>query len=681
MSRYLVTSALPYANGKLHIGHIAGAYIPADIYVRYLKSKGEDVIYICGTDEHGAPISIRAEAEGKSPQEVVDFYHDSILRSFEGLSIEFDNFSGTARPKHHELSQKFFKELMDNGYINTHSTQQCYCEHDQRFLPDRYVEGVCPHCGADGARGDQCDACGKLVDATKLIHPKCKICGNPPIVSETKHWFLDLPKFSDQLKTWLSSKTNWKDNVVKFILSWIEEGLIERSITRDINWGVKLPIEGAEGKVLYVWFDAPIGYISSTIEWAERIGQPELWKEYWMNPDTKLVHFIGKDNIPFHAIIWPALLMGQNEPYVLPYDIPANEYLTLEGEKISTSRDWAIWVEDFLKIYDGELLRYTVAANAPESKDADFSWKEFQNKVNNELANILGNLVNRVLSFSKKNFDEKIPYVSELSELSSKALEEVYVLVKEIEESYTEFKVRKAIKLCMDIARIGNRYFDESKPWQSIKENKDACKESIYVCAEILKILSIVLSPVIPQSMNKMRAMMSLDDHLNWASIPNRLNSELAIGEVKPLFPKIEDQEIEKQIMILRDKAKKKEEELNAQKEVELEAFLPEIEFEDFQKVDIRVVKVLSSEKIKKSDKLLKLKVEVGTEERQVVAGIAQHYSAEELIGKEVVMLFNLKPRQLMKETSQGMILAAKYGDSLSLLVPEKKIKSGTKIS
>lgn len=677
MNKYLVTSALPYANGKLHIGHIAGAYLPADIYVRFLKMCGEEVLYICGTDEHGAPISIRAEAEGKTPAEIVDFYHHSIKNSFDGMLIEFDNFSGTARPKHHELSKHFFLELINNGFINTHSTEQMYCENDKRFLPDRYVEGKCPHCGADGARGDQCDACGKLIEATKLVSPACKICGNPPVIKETKHWFLDLTKFAEPLKQWLETKTEWKDNVVKFILSWIEEGLIERSITRDINWGVEVPLEGADGKVLYVWFDAPIGYISSTIEWAEKIGQPDKWKEYWLDQNTKLIHFIGKDNIPFHAIIWPSILMGQKEKYVLPTDIPANEYLTIEGDKVSTSRDWAIWVEDYLKYFSGELLRYTLAVNAPESKDSDFTWKDFQNKVNNELANILGNLINRVLSFSKKNFDNTIPFIVDISENSREILKECDRLVQEIKQAYQTFKVRKVTKLAMDIARLGNKYFDESKPWATIKEDKNLAAETIFICAHLLKSLSIVFNPILPESMNKLRLMMGLTSDFTWETASEKIEGVLTIGEVYPLFKKIEDDQINEQIALLNNKAKP----VIQEKSTQYEAYSSEIEFEDFTKLDIRVVKVLEAEKVKKSDKLLKLKVEIGLDTRQVVAGIAEYYKPADLIGKQIVMLINLKPRKLMNEISEGMILAAKLDGKLSVLTPEKEIPSGSKIS
>jgi methionyl-tRNA synthetase len=675
MSKYIVTSALPYANGKLHIGHVAGAYLPADIFVRFLKLHGEDVIYVCGTDEHGAPISIKAEKENVTSQDIVDRYHDSIKTSFDGLNFNFDNFSGTARPAHHKLAQRFFTELLENEFIDTQINKQFYCEHDKRYLADRYVEGVCPHCGEPGARGDQCDECGKLIDSITLKNPECKICGNTPIIKETKHWFLKLPKFEQKLRDWLETKDYWKDNVHKFIMSWLNEGLIDRAITRDINWGVKLPIAETDGKVLYVWFDAPIGYISSTIEWAEKIGKPELWKEYWENPDTKLVHFIGKDNIPFHTIIWPAILMGQNENYVLPYDVPANEYLNLEGRQLSTSRNWAIWVEDYLKYFDGELLRYVLAANAPETKDSDFNWKEFQHRINNELANILGNLANRTFVFSKKYFNAKINKPTELSENSKLALEEVEELSQEVNECYRNYRVRKAVKTIMDITRIGNKTFDENQPWKTVKadETKNQAEETIYVCAEILRRVSVLLTPIMPQTCQKLRDMMNLSNVNSWNELNDAVNL-YEIGETYPLFAKIEDKQIEEQIQILEEKAK-------ANEPQELEGRKDNVEFDDFMKMEMRLVKVLEAEKLKKSKKLLKLKVKVGPEERIVLSGIKANYKPEELVGKTVVMLFNLAPRKMMGIESQGMILAAENGDDLSLLVPDREMPDGSLIS
>ncbi|MCK4957491.1 MAG: methionine--tRNA ligase, partial [Candidatus Cloacimonetes bacterium] len=417
--KYLVTSALPYANGPLHIGHVAGAYLPADVFVRFQRLQANDVLYVCGSDEHGAPISIKAEAEGVTPRDIVDRYHDSIKKSFDGLMINFDNFSGTARAQHSKLSQEFFTNLLERGFIIQKTSKQWFDQEQNRFLADRYVEGECPHCGADGARGDQCDACGKLIDAVELKNPISKISGSTPILKSTTHWYLELQKFEDELKEWLESKKYWKENVHNFISNFLENGLIERAITRDIDWGVPVPLENAEGKVLYVWFDAPIGYISSTKEWAEKIGEPEKWKDYWLDKKTKLIHFIGKDNIIFHTIFFPSFLMEQPEDYILPYDVPANEFLNLEGQKMSTSRNWTVWVNDFLADFDGEYLRYYLAANAPENKDSDFYWKDFQTQTNNDLANVLGNLANRVFAFSNKSFEGKINQPAELSELSA----------------------------------------------------------------------------------------------------------------------------------------------------------------------------------------------------------------------------------------------------------------------
>ncbi len=674
MGKYLVTSALPYANGGLHIGHVAGAYLPADIFVRHKKMMGEDVIYICGTDEHGAPISIRAEAEGVTPREIVDRFHDSIVRSFDGLNFEFDNFSGTARPEHVKLSQEFFLSLYNRGFITQHTQQQHFCEHDNRFLADRYVEGVCPYCGAEGARGDQCDACGKLIDAIKLSQPVCKICGNTPVIKETTHWYLDLPKFEPELKAWLYTRENWKDNVFRFIMSWLEEGLIERSITRDINWGVPVPLPEADGKVLYVWFDAPIGYISSTIEWAKNMGEPDRWKDYWLDPETKLIHFLGKDNIPFHTIIWPSMLMEQDREYVLPNDVPANEYLNLEGQKISTSRNWAIWVEDYLKYFEGDLLRYVLASNAPESKDADFSWKDFQARVNGELANILGNLANRVFKFAQKSFDGQITRPEALTEKAIETLEEARKMAGWILDSYDTYKVRKAVRTAMDIARLGNKYFDETEPWKSVKTEPAQAMETMYVCAEILRIVSIVYTPVLPVKMAQLRAMFGFEACKSWNELDTP-EAKYAIREIETLFPKIEDERIEEQIQHLIANSKPAEDPKPAIEHKD------EIEFEDFTKLEIRLVKILHAEKIKKANKLLKVRVRIQDEERDLVAGIAKSYEPEELIGKTVAMLLNLKPRKIMGHMSQGMILAAEYNGKHSVMVPDKDFPDGCGIA
>ncbi len=667
--KYLVTSALPYANGHLHIGHVAGAYLPADIFVRFQKLLGNDVIYICGSDENGAPISIKAEAEGKTPREIVDYYHDSIVKSFQDIEIDFDNFSGTARPEHTKISQKFFLSLLNAGYVIQKTTQQHYCEHDKRFLADRYIEGTCPYCGAEGARGDQCDACGKLIDAIKLIDPKCKICGNTPVIRETTNWYLELPKFEKPLREWLKTKTYWKENVLNFILSWLNEGLIERSITRDLDWGIPVPLENAEGKVLYVWFDAPIGYISSTVEWAKNLGTPERWKDYWLDPDTKLIHFLGKDNIPFHTIIWPSVLMEQEESFILPYDVPANEYLNIKGQKSSTSKNYAIWVKDVVKYFDPEFLRYYLAAIAPENKDSDFTWEDFQAKINNELANILGNLANRVFTFVKKYFDGKIERPGVLSEYSKKLLADTGDMVDAIKDEFEHYRVRRAVKLIIYIARTGNKYFDETSPWKAVKENKENAAETLYVCAELLRVISIMLSPVLPKSMRKLRKMMNLDRPLAWKEIDNPLE-KTQLGEVEPLFRKITDKEVKLQNELL----EKQSDTAPALKHK------PEIEYDDFAKIELRVVKVIEAETIPKANKLLKLKVDCAGETRQIIAGISQYYKPEDLIGKKVVMLMNLKPRKLMGLESNGMILAANSKDGIAVVIPEKEVPEGSEV-
>ena len=671
MEKFLVTSALPYANGKLHIGHIAGAYLPADIFVRYKRLKESDIIYVCGTDEHGAPISIKAEAEGVTPREIVKRYHDSIKSAFDGMGIEFDNFSGTAKPPHDKLSQEFFMNLYENDYIKEKVSKQFYCEYDKRYLADRYVEGVCPHCGASGARGDQCDTCGKLIDSITLVEPKCKLCGHTPIIRETKHWYFQLQKFEERLKDWIGGKTYWKENVHNFIASWLNDGLVERAITRDIDWGVSLPIPDTEGKVLYVWFDAPIGYISATIEWAQAIGEPDKWKDYWLNEDTKVIHFLGKDNIPFHAIIWPAMLMGQKEKYNLPYDIPANEYLNIEGQKISTSKNYAIWVDEALKYFDGELFRYVLAANAPETKDSDFKWEDFQNKINNDLANVLGNLAHRVFSFAKKNFDGKLEAPDAIHEYSLNLIENVKKIMESIEEDFDTYHVRRAVKSIIDIARLGNKFFDEQKPWKLIKENKEETKEILFVCSELLRKISILFTPIIPKKMLVLRKMLNLDEKPLWKNLCD-IPKYFEIGDIFPLFDKITDEEIEKQIEILNASKPKPEKELEHKETIDIQ---------DFYKNELRVGKVLSAEKVKKSKKLIKLSVKIAGETKTILSGIAQSYKPDEIVGKNVVVLLNLSPRKMMGMESQGMILSAEQDDKLSLLTVDRNIDSGSEIS
>lgn len=682
MPKYLVTSALPYANGPIHLGHLAGAYLPADIFVRFRKMNGDDVIYICGSDEHGVPITIRAAQEGTTPAQVVKKYHDQFEESFRKMGVDFDNFSGTARPKHHELSQKFFLELNENKHILTRTENQFFDESHKKFLPDRYVEGKCPHCGYEKARGDQCDKCGRLLNPEDLIEPKSVLSGKKPIIRQTKHWYLKLQDFEKDLIEWLKSKDNWKDNVRKFVLGWIDkEGLHERAITRDIDWGIPVPLEEAKGKVLYVWFDAPIGYISSTVEWAEKTGHPDKWKDYWQDENTRLIHFIGKDNIPFHAVIWPAVLMGQTTKYILPYDIPANEYLTLEGEKFSTSQNWAVWVDEYLENFPPDPLRFFLASNAPESKDADFSWKAFQTRNNEELANILGNFANRTLTFINMNLDGAVPegvYGKEENAIF-KALEEK---VADIIRNFENYKVREATKLVMDIARIGNKYFDDTKPWVLKKENPEKLKTVINVCMNILRMLNTAMYPIVPFSAVKLWKMLGEKGNITeerWNTLAEkRIKPGQKIGEVGILFSKYEDKLIQQQIDRLVTKSKQQ-----APSQVIQQQPAGPVTIDEFKKFDLRVAKILEAAPVEKSNKLLKLKVKVGDVEKQILAGVKQHYTPEQLVGKKVIVINNLEPAKLMGETSEGMMLAASNGDKSKVifLTPESDIDEGSKVS
>ncbi len=683
--KVLVTSALPYANGPLHIGHIAGAYLPADIYTRFKRLKGDEVIHICGTDEHGVAITIAAEKAGKSPREIVDYYYEDIKRGFERLGIAFDNFSRTSREIHHENSQKFFLRVYEKGYIYKKELEQLYCPHCKRFLPDRYVVGTCPYCGYENARGDQCEKCGRWLEPTELINPRCAICGSTPIIKETYHYYFKLSEFSEPLREWLESKTHWKENVRRTALSWIRDGLRDRAITRDLEWGVKVPLPEAEGKVLYVWFDAPIGYISSNMEWAINRGKPDEWKEWWMNPDVQLVHFIGKDNIVFHALIWPAMLMAHGD-YILPSDIPANEFMNLMGDKLSTSRGWAIWVNEFLDTFPADYLRYGVAAILPETSDADFNYYDFQTRINSELADNLGNFINRTLAFIKKYLDGRVPDPQNLGDYDIETIEKVKELANEMSNYIEQFEFRKALWKLMEISSLGNRYFDRKAPWSTRKTDIEETKRTLYVCESIVRSLSTFMEPYLPFSAEKVRKMLNLSGKLSWedAMRPDPEKGR-ELGKVEILYKKLDDDVIELEVKKLMERAGKKAPEKEEKKEEKAMAEEKEVQiitYEEFSKMDIRIAKILEAEKIEGTDKLLKLKIDLGTEQRTLVAGIAHQYSPEEVVGKYIPVIANLKPRKMRGVTSQGMMLAAVTEDGkIALLHPNQDVPPGTKVS
>ena len=549
--KILVTAALPYANGPLHIGHLAGAYIPADVYVRYQRMKGADVLFICGSDEHGVPITIRADREGVSPREIVDRYHGMMKDTFQRIGVAFDNYSRTSLPLHHRISQDFFLKLHQQGYIREQSVRQHYCATCRRFLPDRYIEGECPHCHQDGARGDQCESCGRWLEPEQLLAPKCKICGSSPEFRSTKHWYFRLSEFQKKLEEWQASKPEWKSNVREFCSGWFKEGLTDRPITRDIDWGIPVPLPDADGKVLYVWFDAPIGYISSSVEWAEQQGAPDRWRDYWCNPQTKLVHFIGKDNIVFHAIVWPATLMAHGE-FILPAQIPANEFLNIEGKKISTSRNWAVWVDEFLDVFPPDPLRYCFEANAPENKDADFTWKDFQARNNNDLADVLGNLVNRCLSFVEKHFGAAVPPAGQRTGADNAILTAIGEATTRIGAALEEFQVRRAVGEMMDLARLGNKYFNDSAPWASLKTDRARCASILNTTIQLQVALAVLMEPFLPFSAERLWRMLNAPgSHRDqrWHGIPGlRLADGHPLGKREILFEKIEDAIIEAQV-------------------------------------------------------------------------------------------------------------------------------------
>lgn len=679
--RYTVTSALPYANGPLHIGHLAGCYIPSDIYVRYLRSMGRDVAYVCGSDEHGVAITIKARKEGISPQEVVDRYHEMMKKSFGEFGISFDHYSRTSAKIHHDTASEFFKDLYEKGEFLEQTTEQYYDEEAGQFLADRYIEGTCPKCGHEGAYGDQCEKCGSSLSPTELINPISKLSGSTPVLKETKHWFLDLARYTEFLKNWIlvEHESDWKNNVLGQCRSWLEagEGLQARSMTRDMDWGIPVPVEGAEGKVLYVWFDAPIGYISSTKEWAAEKGID--WEPYWKDKDTKLVHFIGKDNIVFHCIIFPAILKTHGE-FVLPENVPANEFLNLEGDKISTSRNWAVWLHEYLEEFPDkqDVLRYVLTANAPETKDNDFTWKDFQSRNNSELVAIYGNFVNRAVVLTHKFFDGNVPDVGDLHGIDKDVLEEIKAFPEKIAASIERYRFREALSIVMDFARTGNKYLADTEPWKTIKTDKERTGTILNIALNIAANLAVVGEPFLPFTSQKIFEMFSLED-LKWADAGriDILQSGVKINPAALLFEKIEDNVVEAQVNKLLE-SKKQNELANAtaapMKEI--------ITYDDFVKLDMRVVKVLTAEAMPKSKKLLKLTVETGLGKRTVLSGVAEFFKPEDLIGKQVVMLINLAPRKMMGIDSEGMILMAEDKDgSLKLLQPHEATADGSTIS
>ncbi|MDZ7757641.1 methionine--tRNA ligase [Rhodohalobacter sp.] len=651
--RKLVTSALPYANGPIHLGHLAGAYLPADLYTRFQRLKGEDIIHICGSDEHGVPITIAAEKEGVTPQEIVDRYHERNKAVFDKFGIDFDYYGRTSSETHRKTSQDFFLKLYEQGVFKKKSQEQYYDEDANMYLPDRYVKGTCPKCGHPEAYGDQCEKCGSSLSPTDLIDPVSALTGNKPILKSTEHWFIPLGDFQDRLQEWIDSRENWKPNVVGQCKSWLDGGLSDRAVTRDLTWGVPVPLPDGEGKVLYVWFDAPIGYISATKEWAEEKGEPDLWKTYWQDEETSLVHFIGKDNIVFHCIMFPAMLMQHGE-FVLPENVPANEFLNLEGRKLSTSKGWAVWLEEYLDYFEADLLRYVLGTTLPETKDSDFSWNDFQSRVNSELADILGNFVFRTLSFTERFFDGAVPKLSNPTELDLNTLKEIENQKQKIENAYNSYKFREAIAETMHLARIGNRYFTETEPWKTRKENPEACGNTLNVCVQISAALSILFHPVLPAKMSQLRKQLGVPDTLQWDDVTSDLIPAGQIveqGEI--LFEKIEDEAVQEQVDILEKRAA----ESAGTNEKDYEPLKETATFDDFVKLDFRAGKITDAKKVKKSKKLLNITVDLGFEKRTILSGIAEFFKADEIVGRSVVVVANLAPKKMMGVESNGMIL------------------------
>lgn len=665
--RYTITAALPYTNGPIHIGHLAGVYVPADIYARYLRMTGNDVAFICGSDEHGVPITIKAKKEGVTPQDIVDKYHAIIKTSFEDFGISFDNYSRTSAKIHHDTAQEFFTTLYDKGEFIEEVTEQLYDEEADQFLADRFVTGTCPKCGNEEAYGDQCEKCGSSLNATDLINPKSAITGNVPTLKQTKHWFLPLDKHEAFLTEWIlkGHKKDWKPNVYGQVKSWIDDGLRPRAVTRDLDWGIPVPLKDAEGKVLYVWFDAPIGYISSTKEWAERVGKD--WEPYWKDKDTKLVQFIGKDNIVFHCIIFPAMLKAEGS-YILPDNVPANEFLNLEGNKLSTSKNWAVWLPDYLEDFPNQqdVLRYALTANAPETKDNDFTWADFQARNNNELVAIFGNFINRVVVLTDKYYTGIVPKPSEFAQVDEETLAAVKAYPDVIASSIERYRFREASQELLNLARLGNKYLADEEPWKVIKTDEERTKTIMFVALQIASALATLSEPFLPFTSDKLKGMLATNEN-SWKDISTKevlLPTGHQIGKAELLFSKIEDYMIQKQLDKL--EASKKANEIDNKK---IEPQKETITYEDFSKLDMRVGTIIEAKKMPKANKLLVLKVDTGIDVRTIVSGIAESFSPEEIIGKRVTVLVNLAPRTLRGVESQGMILMTETADGKLVFV------------
>ena len=683
--RYTITAALPYTNGPIHIGHLAGVYVPADIYARYLRLTGNDVAFICGSDEHGVPITIKAKKEGVTSQDIVDKYHAIIKKSFEDFGVSFDNYSRTSTKIHHDTAQNFFKTLYDKGEFIEEVTEQLYDEKADQFLADRFVTGTCPKCSNEEAYGDQCEKCGSSLNATDLINPKSAITGNAPTLKQTKHWFLPLDKHEAFLKEWIlkGHKKDWKPNVYGQVKSWIDDGLRPRAVTRDLDWGIPVPVEGAEGKVLYVWFDAPIGYISATKEWAERVGKD--WEPYWKDENTKLVHFIGKDNIVFHCIIFPAMLKAEGS-YILPDNVPANEFLNLEGNKLSTSKNWAVWLPEYLEDFPNQqdVLRYALTANAPETKDNDFTWADFQAKNNNELVAIFGNFINRVVVLTDKYYNGIVPSPSNFTQVDEEVLAAIKAYPDVIASSIERYRFREASQELMNLARLGNKYLADEEPWKVIKVDEERTKTIMFVALQIASALATLSEPFLPFTSDKLKNILSVTSsavEMSWEDISTKnvlLPTGHQIGKAELLFSKIEDEAIQQQL----DKliaSKKANEAANKTVEPQKDT----ITYDDFSKLDIRVGTILEAEKMPKANKLLVLKVDTGIDIRTIVSGIAESFSAEEVIGKKVTVLVNLAPRALRGVESQGMILMTENAEGKLVFVnpDDKSVANGLHIS